>query len=96
MKDIYRHERREEAFLQELSTAATVIGVNLGFQPRAKPTPNRSFLVYFLLTIFTVGVFWFYWLYRLITDPNRHFTSQWAIEDSIFRDLQETVPTQTP
>jgi hypothetical protein len=88
MKDIYRHERREETFLERLSLACSAIGVRLGFQRRLEPTPNRSFAVYFILDIFTAGLFWFYWFYRLITDPNRHFVTQWTIEDNLLRDLQ--------
>ena len=82
-KDFFRHEEREDRFLDQLAFAASAIGVNLRTQRRARPLPNRSFALYAILSAVTAYTFWFYWNYRLIQDQNQHFNSEWELEDGL-------------
>ena len=36
-----------------------------------------------LATIFTLGIYMFWWFYNQMDEPNRHFTSNWAQEDAL-------------
>jgi myo-inositol catabolism protein IolC len=36
-----------------------------------------------LATIFTLGIYMFWWLYNQMDEPNKHFTSNWAQEDAL-------------
>jgi len=51
------------------------------YAPRAQE--ERSFVLYLILTIFTGGLFMYYWWYTTIKDPNEHYEQQWEVEDAI-------------
>jgi len=87
MKDFYRHEEREDRFLQQLSFAASAIGVRLQPARRDRPLPNRSFAIYVLLSAITFYAFWMYWNYRIIQDQNRHLVSEWELEDGLLTGI---------
>ena len=83
MKDFFKHERREDAFIEDLNRALAATGVSVNLPRRAYPIPDRSFVLYFILSIITVGIFSVYWIYVLLTDPNSHFRQQALIEDTV-------------
>lgn len=87
MKDFYKHERREDMFIDDLNRALTAAGVTINLPRRTLPVPDRSFVLYFILTIITLGVFSIYWLYVLLTDPNSHFRQQALTEDTILAQV---------
>jgi hypothetical protein len=76
MKDFFRHERREDQFIRELLGVLSVSGVQVSLPYRNPPLSERSFAVYVVLSIVTVGFFWVYWVYVLLNDPNNHFRQQ--------------------
>ena len=41
-----------------------------------------------LASVFTCFIYAFFWLYNIMDDGNRHFTTNWAWEDSLARALQ--------
>jgi len=67
MRDFYRHERREDFFLEDLEKTANPI-VALELPRRFHQTPDRNIILYIVLTILTAGLFGIYWLYTLIVD----------------------------
>jgi nitrate reductase NapE component len=86
MRDFYRHERREDFFLEDLKKTAEPI-VALEMPRRFHSIPDRNVVLYLVLTILTVGIFGIYWLYTLIVDPNKHFSHQVAWEDELLSSL---------
>lgn len=50
--------------------------------------PRRGFWEYVLLTVITLGVFWFYWQYVLFEDLNEHFRRHQIFEDQIVGHLR--------
>jgi hypothetical protein len=81
------HDQRWSRF----STAARAALSKLGF-PSGRPfvvsrLPERSFVIYLLLSFVTFGIFFYYWLYTLAKDPNEHFRNQWAFEDNVLSSL---------
>ena len=87
MKEWFRHERREDYFLYEFSRIMAALGVNVAPPVRAQHIPDRSFVVYLILTIFTVGFYGVYWVYVLLSDPNNHFRYQAMVEDAVVAQL---------
>ena len=87
-KDFYAHEQRENYMLGAFSSAFLLMGVNFSFR-REHPIPERSFALYFVLALVTLGIFSFYWDYTLIKDPNGHFEDQNKFEASL-------LPSVTP
>lgn len=86
MRDFYRHEKREDFFLEDLEKTAEPI-VALEVPRRFHSIPDRNVILYLVLTILTVGIFGIYWLYALIVDPNSHFNHQVAWEDKLLSSL---------
>ena len=87
MKDFFKHERREDGFFMDLNAALSASGVNVNLPRRMLPIPDRSFILYLILSWITGRLFDIYWVYVLITDPNNHFRQQWMIEDTIIAQV---------
>jgi hypothetical protein len=96
MKDFYRHERREDVFVQDLLRTFYALGIPINLPYRTSPTPERSFALYIVLTIFTASIFSVYWVYVLVSDPNNHFRQQMLIEDTIMAQVNPILSTATP
>lgn len=88
MNDYYRHEFREDNFLKDTSRELNKLGVNFSLPQRKKPIPNRSFVLYLILTIITMGLFSVYWIYILIKDPNKHFSYHIKFENQLITALE--------
>src|SRR5437879_12220813 len=90
MKDFYRHERREDMFIQDLVRPFYALGVPINLPYRNSSVPDRSFALYFVLTLITGSIFAVYWVYVLVSDPNNHFRQQMLMEDTIMAQLSGT------
>ncbi len=87
MKDFYKHERREDIFNDDLNRLLVTAGVPANPPRRTYPTPDRSFILYFILSLITAGLFTIYWVYVLLTDPNNHFRQQAMMEDTVMMQV---------
>jgi len=85
MRDFHNHERREDSVWESISNYLSHIGVTftLPVPLRRNFVPKRSFAIYIVLTIVTLGLFGLYWLYTLIKDPNEHFREHTIIESHL-------------
>jgi uncharacterized membrane protein len=90
MKDFFKHERREDLFINDVLRTFNALGVPINFPYRNPPIPDRSFALYFILTLITGSIFGVYWVYVLVTDPNNHFRQQMLMEDTIMAQLSGT------
>lgn len=88
MKDFYKHERREEAFWEDISRVLSKCGITFTPPRRMKPIRNRSFVLYLIVSIITLGIFGIYWIYVLLADPNEHFKHHIGIEDELLKVLE--------
>jgi uncharacterized membrane protein len=95
MKDFFKHERREDLFINDVLRTFNALGVPINFPYRNPPIPDRSFALYFVLTLITGSIFGVYWVYVLVTDPNNHFRQQMLMEDTIMAQLSGT-PSPAP
>ena len=75
------HDGRWNVFAFNSRRAMSKLGFPPGRPYRMSRLPDRSMVLYIILTIFT-GVFVLYWLYVLAKDPNEHFMYQWEFEDN--------------
>lgn len=84
--DFFEHERREDGMLADASRALSALGSTFAFN-RYEGVLHRSFVLYFILSIVTFGLFTFYWEYVLIQDPNNHFNSHVQFEDALLQSV---------
>ncbi len=85
-KEPFGHDQRWHAYSQNAQAAAQQIGMNV-MMPSWKTLNERSYLLYIILTLFTLGLFAIYWVYILVTDMNEHMETQWQFEDQLMRNL---------
>ncbi len=88
MKDFYRHERREDGFWEDLGRTMNKLGINFSAPRRTEAMPDRSFVLYLILTIITSGLFGIYWVYVLLQDPNEHFKYHVEAESQLLSTLE--------
>ena len=88
LKDFYRHEQREDGFWEDLGRAMNKLGINFSVPRRTEAMPNRSFVLYLILTIITMGLFGVYWIYVLLKDPNEHFKYHIEAESQLLSALE--------
>jgi len=79
---MFDHAMRWNTFAIAARTALSKLGFPAGKPFKIHSLPDRSFILYLVLTIFT-GIFVYYWIYALVKDPNEHFTYQWEFEDNL-------------
>jgi uncharacterized membrane protein len=84
--DFFKHERMEDGMLADASQALSALGVTFTFN-RYDGIPQRSFVLYLILSIVTLGFFTFYWEYVLIQDPNNHFNNHIQFEDRLLQSV---------
>ena len=87
MKDFYSHEHREDGFWQDLKSTLKKLDLDFSVPNRIGVIPNRSFPLYLMLTIATMGLFGIYWVYILLKDPNEHFKYHVQVEKQLFGTL---------
>jgi hypothetical protein len=88
MKDFYKHERREDGLWEDIGRTLDKFGVKFSMPRRIEPVPERSFVLYLIVTIITVGIFGIYWIYVLLKDPNNHFGYHIQIEEPLLSMLE--------
>src|SRR5437763_9077732 len=96
MKDFFKHERREDLFINDMLRTFNALGVPINFPYRNPPIPDRSFALYFVLTLITGSIFGVYWVYVLVSDPNNHFRQQMVIEDTIMAQVSPILSSTQP
>jgi hypothetical protein len=87
LSDFYKHEQLENSFWQQSRSTLSQLGINFSVPQRTEAIPNRSFVLYLILTIVTMGLFGAYWLYFLLKDPNQHFDYHKRVENQLLTAL---------
>jgi hypothetical protein len=87
-KSMRSHDRRDMEFYTSARRALSKLGFEAGSPYSIRTLPERSFVLYLVLSIVTLGIFTFYWWYTLLLDPNDHFRTQWEFEDNVMSILQ--------
>ncbi len=85
-EDFFAHEQRENYDLNVFGYELQLLGFPFVYK-RQNPVSSRSYALYLILTIITLGLFSIYWDHILIKDPNGHFTDQARIEDSLLEGV---------
>ncbi len=94
--DYRRHEIRENGFVEDTNKVLDKLGLGGITERRLDPIPDRSFVLYLVLTVVALGLFGIYWLYTLITDPNNHFKHHLTWEDDLITNLEGKASSKQP
>ena len=82
-QDLTKHDRAEVAVEYELSQILGSLG-----RPVHAPDPNRvlgqnNYVGRIVATVFSFGIYLFWWYYNQMMIPNRHFQTNWSEEDTV-------------
>jgi hypothetical protein len=82
-KDLVDHQRAEAEYIEKASMLLNRLGI--GKHPVAveQVVPDRSYPLYLLLSIVTLGLFGIYWNYTFFKDGNAHFLEHRRFEDQL-------------
>ncbi len=90
-KDFVNHDREESLILGHIDhvlKGSGLEGLNLGFTSIGK-FPERNTVIYFILSLITLGFFSLYWVYVLTKDPNVHFDGHRIVEAKLLDELRQ-------
>jgi hypothetical protein len=81
--DLREHQRAEAEYIEKASAVLNKLGIGKHPIVVEQVVPDRSFPLYLLLTVITIGLFEFYWGYVRIKDGNQHFLEHDRFEDQL-------------
>jgi hypothetical protein len=82
-QDLIKHSQAETSAGYELSMIYDQLGQHLPPPDQGQPKRPDNYVGRILATIFTFGIYMFWWFYNQMEEPNKHFTSTWAQEDQL-------------
>jgi hypothetical protein len=82
-QDLIKHSHAEAGAGHELSVIYGRLGQHLPSPDRGPVKRPDNYVGRILATIFTLGIYMFWWFYNQMDEPNEHFTSNWAQEDHL-------------
>ncbi|HMF83908.1 MAG TPA: DUF4234 domain-containing protein [Acidimicrobiia bacterium] len=90
--DLIKHDQAEGAVEAELSAVFARLGQNVPAPDPARQKGKQNYAGRIVATIFSCGVYFFWWLYNMMDDGNRHFLWNWPWEDSLAGAVQAIAP----
>jgi hypothetical protein len=91
-EDYRRQEQTESEFALHMGEALRVLEMPCAQVPLQPCVRDRSFALYLLLTLFTCGLFGFYWFYRVNEEQNCHMDAHAAWETQLIGCLAAQGP----
>jgi hypothetical protein len=82
-QDLIKHGQAEAGAGYELSVIYSRLGQHVPAPDQSEVKRPDNYVGRILATIFTFGIYLFWWFYNQMEEPNKHFTSNWAQEDHL-------------
>jgi hypothetical protein len=92
-KDLVKHDRAEVGVEYELGLIYGRLGQSVPMPDQSGVKGENNYVGRIVATIFSLGIYLFWWYYNQMNDPNRHFEGNWMQEDALVaavRALQES------
>jgi hypothetical protein len=90
--DLVKHDQAEGAVEAELSAVFARLGQNVPAPDPARQKGRQNIAGRIVATIFSCGVYFYWWLYNMMDDVNKHFLWNWPWEDSLAGGVQAIAP----
>ncbi len=82
-QDLIRHGQAEAGAGQELSLIYGRLGQQVPSPDQGQVKRPDNYAGRIVATIFSFGIYMFWWFYNQMEEPNKHFISTWAQEDAL-------------
>jgi len=89
-KDLVEHQGAEAEYIEKASMLLNRLGVGKHPILVEQIVPDRSYALYLLLSIVTLGLFGIYWNYTFFKDGNAHFLEHRRFEDQLMSVVRTT------
>jgi len=82
-KDLVRHDCAEVGVEYELSLIFRRFGQVVPEPDQTRIKGENNYVGRIVATVFSFGIYLFWWYYNQMIDPNRHFEGNWLQEDAV-------------
>jgi hypothetical protein len=82
-QDLDTHDRAEGAIEAELAQISSRLGVSLPAPDPSRLKGRHSYAARIIVTIVTCGIYFYWWLYDMQVEGNRHVEGNWPFEDAL-------------
>jgi hypothetical protein len=82
-KDLVKHDRAEVGVEYELSLIYGRLGQTVPAPDQNRVKAENNYVGRIVATVFTIGIYAFWWYYNQMNDPNHHFQVNWIQEDAL-------------
>lgn len=87
-QDLVKHDRSEIGVEYELSLIFGRLGQAIPAPDQGRTKGQNNYVGRIVATIFSLGIYLFWWYYNQMDEPNRHFQANWAQEDILASAVQ--------
>jgi hypothetical protein len=82
-QDLVKHDRSEIGVEYELALIFGRFGQTLPAPDQNRVKGQNNYVGRILASIFSLGIYLFWWYYNQMNDPNHHFQTNWVQEDAL-------------
>ena len=82
-QDLVRHDQADVGVEYELTVIFGRFGTDLPAPDQARVKGQDNYVGRIVATIFSLGIYLFWWYYNQMNVPNLHFQANWAQEDTL-------------
>lgn len=82
-QDLVRHDRSEVGVEYELSMIFGRLGQAVPSPDQGRVKGENNYVGRIVAAVFSLGIYFFWWFYNQMDDPNRHFQTNWFQEDAL-------------
>jgi Domain of unknown function (DUF4234) len=82
-QDLIKHDHAEAGAEYELSLIYGRLGQQLPSPDQGRVKRPDNYAGRIVATIFSLGIYLFWWYYNQMQEPNKHFAGNWAQEDEL-------------
>jgi hypothetical protein len=90
-QDLVKHDRSEVGVEYELSLIFGRFGQYLPVPDQSRVKGQNNYVGRIVATVFSLGIYLFWWYYNQMNDPNRHFQVNWPQEDALMAAVQQAL-----
>jgi hypothetical protein len=87
-QDLIKHGQAEAGVEDELSVIYGRLGQQVPAPDRDRVKGPDNYVGRIVATIFSLGIYMFWWFYNQMEEPNKHFASNWAQEDELVNAVE--------
>jgi hypothetical protein len=82
-QDLVRHDQAEVGVEYELSLIYGRLGQQVPAPDQSRVKGRDNYVGRVVASVFTIGIYLFWWYYNQMDVPNRHFRANWPQEDAL-------------